>query len=75
METQNRLSDHEIKRLAFINRQPTLWKIGALKRNFKMIISWIAGNPLKSIYYNISWKTKCDSLKNNRIGQSAAKLL
>ncbi len=28
MIDQNRLSDHEIKRLAFINRQPTLWKHG-----------------------------------------------
>jgi hypothetical protein len=28
MTDQNRLSDHEVKRLAFINRQPTLWKHG-----------------------------------------------
>jgi len=29
MIDQNKLSDHEVKRLAFINRQPSLWKHSA----------------------------------------------
>ena len=53
----------------------TLDNPGAFISDNNCKIPLIAGKPLESTYYNVTRNSKRDSLKNSRIGQSAAKLL
>jgi len=48
--------------------------LGAILQQCNMQIPLIAGKSLESFYYNIIRNDKCDSLKNERIGQSASTL-